>query len=50
MGIIKMDVQEIGRGERGQDCSGSGWRQVAGYCECDNEISVSEKKNAGNFD
>ena len=25
-------------GDRGVDCPGSGWRQVAGNWECDNEI------------
>jgi hypothetical protein len=31
------------RRDRGMDCSGSGWRQVAGYCDCDNEPSGSIK-------
>jgi hypothetical protein len=31
-------------GDSGLDCSGWGWRQVAGCCECGNEISGYEKR------
>jgi len=30
---IKTDIQEVGWGH-GLDCSGYGWGQVAGSCEC----------------
>jgi hypothetical protein len=37
---IKMDIQEVGLGHV-LDCSGSVLGQVAGSCECGNEISGS---------
>jgi hypothetical protein len=36
--VILQWMLKIRMGDRGLDGSGSGWRQVAGYCECDNEI------------
>jgi hypothetical protein len=39
---IKMDLREV-EWERGLNRSSSGWRQVAGYCECGNESSDSIK-------
>ena len=39
---IKMDLQEVGCGQ-GTDRDGSGYGQVAGICECGNELSGSIK-------
>ena len=39
---IKMDLQDLEWGH-GLDCFGSGWGQVAGFCECGNEPSCSIK-------
>ena len=36
---IKMDIQEVGCGGYGLDRAGSGKGQVAGTCECGNELS-----------
>jgi len=36
---IKMDLQVVGCGGDGLDRAGSGYRQVAGTCECGNEHS-----------
>jgi len=38
-----MDPQDVGSGEYGLDRAGSGWGQVAGTCECGNELSGSIK-------
>ena len=40
---IKMDLQEVGCKGHGLDRCGSGWGQVAGICECGNELSGSIK-------
>jgi hypothetical protein len=37
---IKMDLQQVGLERQGPDCSGSGWGQVLGACECGNEPSA----------
>jgi hypothetical protein len=39
---ISMDLQEVGW-EYGMDSAGSGYRHVAGTCECGNEPSGSIK-------
>ena len=39
---IKMDLGEVGRGHE-MDRRGSGYVQVAGFCECGNEPPVSTK-------
>jgi len=40
---IIMDLQAVECWGHGLDRSGSGWRQVAGTCECGNKPSVSIK-------
>ena len=40
---IKMDLQEVRCGGYGLDRGGSGYGQVAGTCECGNELSGSIK-------
>jgi len=39
---FKIDLQKMGGGS-GLDCSGSGYGQMAGSCECGNELSGSMK-------
>jgi hypothetical protein len=40
---IRMDIQEVGSGGMDWIWAGSGYRQVAGSCECSNEPSGSIK-------
>jgi hypothetical protein len=40
---IRMYLQEVGCGGYGLVCAGSGYRQVASTCECDNGPSGSIK-------
>ena len=40
---IKVDLQEVGYGGYGLDRCSSGYGQVAGTCECGNELSGSIK-------
>jgi hypothetical protein len=35
-----MGLEEVGMGRHGLDCSGSAWVQLAGACECGNELPV----------